>query len=297
MLLQHAQTQYIALSPFSQPICVTPAWQYTDIVLKGDFVITLRCHDEGGGGDGYIFIGFHEKSYTKYTHARLNGNGGFASAAYWGAYSVPGNKIDVSFDGLNGKESTKYVPKESAGTYYWSWVRKGDTMYTYDSAKAPGNADVTKVMKHRYTFKKKYTGDLRFGFFLHDKNDFVEIYSPGTKIGPSPSGCASTVPKCKSPSMFNSFGIVSGVKAPKANSLTAYKGKSPSGSNGKQYTKAVSSAGTTRTGGYTVRVRMGVCRSGYVVQLGMYCVCVCVCVCLYECICLRKANAGICRCG
>ena len=112
----------------------------------------------------------------------MNGNGGFASDAYWGAYSVPGNKIDVSFDGLNGKESTKYVPKESAATYYWSWVRKGDTMYTYDSAKAPGNADVTKVMKHRYTFKKKYTGALRFGFFLHDKNDFVEVYSPGTSV-------------------------------------------------------------------------------------------------------------------
>merc|ERR1712037_882516 len=128
-------------------------YTYTDIVLKGDFVITLRCHDEGGGGDGYIFIGFHEKSYTKYTHSRLN-----------------------------GKESTKYVPKESAGTYYWSWVRKGGTMYTYDSAKAPGNADVTKVMKLRYTFKKKYTGPLRFGFFLHDKKDFVEVYSPGTSV-------------------------------------------------------------------------------------------------------------------
>ena len=169
----------------------------------------------------------------------------------------------MSFDGLNGKEGTKYVPKESAATYYWSWVRKGDTMYTYDSAKAPGNADVTKVMKHRYTFKKKYTGALRFGFFLHDKKDFVEVYSPGTKIGPA--SC-----ECKSPSTFNSFGIVSGVKAPKSNSLTAYKGKSPSGSSGKQYTKAVSSGGTTRSGGYTVCVRMGVCRSGYVVQLGMY---------------------------
>ena len=182
----------------------------------------------------------------------MNGNGGFASDAYWGAYSIPKNKMDVSFDGLNGKEGTKYVPKESAGTYYWSWVRKGDTMYTYDSAKAPGNADVTKVMKHRYTFKKKYTGALRFGFFLHDKNDFVEIYSPGTKIGPASSGCASTVPKCKSPSTFNSFGIVSGVKSPKANSLTAYKGKSPSGPSGKQYTKAVSSAASQRPGGYTV---------------------------------------------
>ena len=184
--------------------------------------------------------------------------------------------MDVSFDGLNGKEGTKYVPKESAGTYYWSWVRKGDTMYTYDSAKAPGNADVTKVMKLRYTFKKKYTGPLRFGFFLHDKKDFVEIYSPGTKIGGS-SGCASTPPKCKPPPTLNSFGIVSGVKSPKANSLTAYKGKSPSGPSGKQYTKAVSSAASQRPGGYTVFVRMGVCGSGYVVELDMYCfACVCV---------------------
>ena len=166
-------------------------WQYTDIVLEGDFVLTLKAHDEGGGGDGYTFIGFHEKSYTTYTHDRLNGNGGFASAAYWGAYSVPGNKIDVSFDGLNGKEGTKYVPKESAATYYWSWVRKDGKMYTYDSAKAPGTADVTKVMKLRHTFSKTYTGPLRFGFFLHDKNDYVEIYSPGSRIG---SACADAKP-------------------------------------------------------------------------------------------------------
>ena len=215
-------------------------------MLDGDFVITLKCHDEGGGGDGYIFIGFHQKSYTSYTHAKLNG--GFASAAYWGAYSIPGNRIDVSFDGLNGKEGTKYVAKEPSGTYYWSWVRKGDTMYTYDSPKAPGSADVTKVMNLRYTFTKKYSGPVRFGFFLHDKNDYVEIYSPGSSLG---SGCA---PKCKPPPSFNSFGIVSGVQSPKGTALTKYTGSSPSGPSSTQYTKAVSSGATQRPGGYTVCV-------------------------------------------
>jgi hypothetical protein len=62
--------------------------------------------------------------------------------------------------------------------------------------------------------------------------------------------------KPKPPSTFNSFGIVSGVKAPKSNSLTAYKGKSPSGPNGKQYTKAVSTGKSQRPGGYTVCVYM-----------------------------------------
>jgi len=157
-------------------------YTYTDVILDGDFVITLKCHDEGGGGDGYIFIGFHEQSYTKYTHTRLNGDDGFASDAFWGAYSVPNNKIDVSFDGLNGKEGTTYVDKESSGTYYWSWVRKGDTLYTYDSANAPGTADVADVMTLRYTFTQKNSAPLRFGFFMHDGNDYVEIYSPGTKI-------------------------------------------------------------------------------------------------------------------
>ena len=208
-------------------------------------MLTLKAHDEGGGGDGYIFIGFHEKSYTKYTHAKLNG--GFASDAYWGAYSIPGNRIDVSFDGLNGKEGTKYVSKEPSGTYYWSWVRKGDTMYTYDSANAPGTADVTKVMTLRYTFNKKYTGPLRFGFFLHDKNDYVEIYSPGTRIG------AACAPKqCSAPPTFNSFGIVSGVQSPKSTSLTKYTGSSPSGPSSTQYTKAVQSGANQRPGGYTV---------------------------------------------
>ena len=160
----------------------------------------------------------------------------------------------MSFDGLNGQEGTTYVDKESSGTYYWSWVRKGDTLYTYDSPNAPADADVAKTMNLRYTFTNKYTGPLRFGFFLHDANDYVEIYSPGTRIG-SASDCE---PACEPAASFNSFGIVSGVQDPKSNALTKYTGSNPSGTEGDQYTKAVGNGANQRPGGYTV------CRSPHV---------------------------------
>merc|ERR1712139_583370 len=70
-------------------------YTYTDLVLEGDFTLTLEVHGEGGGGDGYICPGFHEESYTAYTHQKLNGeNVGFASTAVWAAYSIPNNKYD-----------------------------------------------------------------------------------------------------------------------------------------------------------------------------------------------------------
>merc|ERR1712166_1205937 len=62
---------------------------YTDLVLKGDFIISFKYYD-GASGNGYIFFGFYPETYKKYSHNCLNCNGNsYGQNSQWGTYSVP----------------------------------------------------------------------------------------------------------------------------------------------------------------------------------------------------------------
>ncbi|GMI04076.1 hypothetical protein TrLO_g15740 [Triparma laevis f. longispina] len=155
-------------------------YQYTDLVLEGDFTVTFKSE---AGSDAYNLIGFHEASYTEFTHSTLTGSGGYATAAQWAAYGRPGNQYDVSFDGVGGTEnSISLVPGYSTGLSYISYRREGDTLKLYDSITPPGDNDVASVMTLRHIFSDKYEDPVRLGFFIHDVSDSLEVYSPGTSI-------------------------------------------------------------------------------------------------------------------
>lgn len=151
---------------------------YTDLVLVGDFVITFRQYD-GAHGDGYNMWSFFPEEYTGYTHSSLQAWG---LQNFWGVYSNPGCRYDVSWDGSERREGRKRVGRFCDTTRYVSFVRTNGQLSLYESKKAPGKADVTVVMTKRNTWVSKYTKPVRLGMFMHDQTDWIEVYEEGTSI-------------------------------------------------------------------------------------------------------------------
>lgn len=155
--------------------------QYTDLMLEGDFQIVFKLNDgttttKRKSDHGYIFFGFYEEDYTDFNHKTLNG--GYGADAYWGVYSVPNSRYDVSFDGVGSKEGKTYIPRgPSKPNAYIAFKRVNGMLHMFDSPTEPGTASLSEgPMTYRYTFTKKNSEPLRLAFFLHDKTDWVEIY-------------------------------------------------------------------------------------------------------------------------
>jgi len=151
---------------------------YTDLVLEGDFIITFKQYD-GGDGNGYNMWSFFPEEYTGYTHASLRAWG---LQNFWGVYSNTGCKYDVSWDGSQRNEGRKRLSRFCNVERYISFVREAGELSMYESKGAPGTNHPAKVMTKRNTWETKNTKPLRLGMFMHDRTDWIEVYSPGTSV-------------------------------------------------------------------------------------------------------------------
>jgi len=156
-------------------------YDYTDVVLKGDFTV---CFYSSHGSDGYNMVGFNLATYTGYVHAGMGTCGNstqFDNPLVWGFYTVSGNQIDVSWNGVGSCEGTTYLARAAVSTAYYCFKRASGAVTLYESTAAPGEAGVSAMtLKRSYAYN--YTGDVRLGLFVHDTNDYLEVYSPGTSV-------------------------------------------------------------------------------------------------------------------
>ena len=150
---------------------------YTDLVMQGDFTIIFHQYD-GGSGDGYNMWSFFPEGYNGYTHANLRSWG---NENFWGVYSNPGCKYDVSWDGSARNEGRKRIGRFCDTTRYVGFQRKSGYLSLYESKTPPGDAGVGAMTK-RHTWSSKNTDPLRLGLFMHDNSDWIEVYTPGTSV-------------------------------------------------------------------------------------------------------------------
>ncbi len=159
---------------------------YTDIVLDGEFFI---CWFSSHGSDGYNAAWFYDESYATFSHSALGGQSiqDYGAAGRYGFYiQSPGN-MDI-WDGLNQAEGTggnagvPSVPGYASSGYIGMRRDANGKFYTYWSASAPGSAGYSAMSLVHGPSVTTFTGRVRLGMFIHDVNDYMEVYSPGTYI-------------------------------------------------------------------------------------------------------------------
>jgi hypothetical protein len=159
---------------------------YTDIVLDGDFFV---CFFSQHGGDFYNSLFLYADTYKDFTHLNLgqSNSGDFGYQAQYGVYLVNGNNADI-WDGFNQPEGTGgtagqvAIPASSSG--YIGLRRASGKFYTYYSTSAPGASGFSAMTLLHGPSSTTYTGKVRLGMFVHDAEDYLEVYSPGTFLTP-----------------------------------------------------------------------------------------------------------------
>lgn len=160
---------------------------YTDIVLDGDFFI---CFFSSHGGDYYNALFLYEDTYKDFTHIQLGNSNStdFGYVARYGAYITPSG-IDI-WDGISqpeGSGGTAGIMPLIGGTGTTGYIgirRASGKFYTYYSNSAPGSSGFSNMTLVHGASQSTYTGKVRLGIFVHDANDYLEVYSPGTFLTP-----------------------------------------------------------------------------------------------------------------
>lgn len=160
---------------------------YTDIVLEGDFFV---CFYTVHGGDYYNALFLHADTYKDFTHLQLGNttSGDYGYQARYGVYITPSG-FDI-WDGFNQPEGSggtagmfSLVPGMSS-TGYIGIRRVSGKFYTYYSNSAPGGSGFANMTLIHGPSSTTYTDKVRLGMFVHDAEDYLEVYSPGTFLTP-----------------------------------------------------------------------------------------------------------------
>jgi len=158
---------------------------YTDIVLNDDFFL---CWFSSHGTDGYNAAWLYDENYAGFTHTQL-GNTGTSDFGWSGRYGfyIQNNVMDI-WDGLNqpegagGNAGIPSVPNYATSGYIGLRRDSNGKFYTYWSQNAPGSAGFSNMTLIHGPSTTTFTGRVRLGMFMHDINDYMEVYSPGTSI-------------------------------------------------------------------------------------------------------------------
>jgi hypothetical protein len=157
---------------------------YTDIVLTGDFFISFFSSH---GSDYYNAIFFHANTYKDFTHNQLGGASTASDYGYqsqYGVYITPsGFDIWDGYGQPEGSGGTAGVVGLVSGMTTSGYIgirRVAGKFYTYYSNAAPGSAGYANMTLIHGPSSSTYTDDVRLGIFVHDADDYLEVYSPGT---------------------------------------------------------------------------------------------------------------------
>jgi hypothetical protein len=164
---------------------------YTDIVLDGEFFI---CWFSSHSSDGYNAAWLYDESYATFSHTQL-GSGGtnhdYGAAARYGFY-IQNSIMDIwdgvgQPEGSGGNAGTPSVPGYATSGYIGMRRDANGKFYTYWSASAPGSAGYSAMTLIHGPSVTTFTGRVRLGMFIHDANEYLEVYSPGTYINKYPN--------------------------------------------------------------------------------------------------------------
>jgi hypothetical protein len=157
---------------------------YTDIVLTDDFFVCLYSVH---GGDYYNSVFLHANTYKDFTHGQLGGGNTSIDYGYqsrYGVYITP-DGFDV-WDGANQSEGAggnagifSLISGQTTSGYI-GLRRLNGKFYTYYSNSAPGAAGYANMTLIHGPSTSTYTDPVRLGLFVHDADDYLEVYSPGT---------------------------------------------------------------------------------------------------------------------
>jgi hypothetical protein len=157
---------------------------YTDIVLSGDFFL---CFYSVHGSDYYTAAFFYDSNYKDFTHGQLGGASTSIDYGYQAQYGTYINNtgFDV-WDGYGQSEGNggnagqfSYISGQTTAGYF-GIRRAAGKFYTYYSNSAPGSAGYANMTLIHGPSTTTYTSDVRLGIFVHDADDYLEVYSPGT---------------------------------------------------------------------------------------------------------------------
>jgi len=158
---------------------------YTDIVLDGEFFI---CLFSSHGSDGYNAAWLYDESYATFSHSQLGGQSilDYGAAGRYGFY-IQNNIMDIwdgvgQPEGSTGNAGTPSVPGYANSGYIGMRRDANGKFYTYWSASAPGSAGYSAMSLVHGPSVTTFTGRVRLGMFIHDVNEYLEVYSPGTYI-------------------------------------------------------------------------------------------------------------------
>lgn len=159
---------------------------YTDIVLDGEFFL---CWFSSHSSDGYNAAWVYDESYATFTHTQLGGATTIQDYGYAGRYGfyIQNNQMDIwdgvgQSEGAGGNAGYLSVPGYATTGYIGMRRDANGKFYMYWSASAPGSAGYSAMTLIHGPSTTTFTGRVRLGMFVHDPNEYLEVYSPGTYI-------------------------------------------------------------------------------------------------------------------